>query len=70
MSKIDEMAKEYCQGSSFDDACMMKPAYIAGANAVLKEIEKAMDLGEPPYLISTEQAYYQVIQKIKELKGK
>lgn len=43
MSKIEQMAKEYCQGSSFDDACMMKPAYIAGANAVLREIEELLN---------------------------
>ena len=42
---------------------------IDGANAVLQEIEKAMDLGEPPHLISVEQAYYIVSKLIKQLKG-
>ena len=44
-------------------------AYISGANAVLEEIEKALDLGEPPYLISVEQAYYRAESLIRELKG-
>ena len=45
-----------------------KAAYWDGANAVLDKIEKAMDLGKPPYLISVEQAYYIVNKLIKELK--
>lgn len=55
-------AKEYCQGSSFDDACMMKPAYIAGANAVLKEIEP---------LVATLRSGARKLfeEKFKELKG-
>lgn len=62
MSKIEEMAKEYCQGSSFDDACMMKPAYTAGANAVLKEIEP---------LVATLRSGARKLfeEKFKELKG-
>lgn len=46
-----------------------RSAYFNGANAVLKEIEKSLDLGEPPYLISVEQAYYRTKKLIKELKG-
>lgn len=69
MSKIEEMAeKAFPFGTEYSDLCR-RSGYIKGANAVLKEIEKAMDLGEPPYLISTEQAYYQVMRKIKELKS-
>ena len=30
MSKAEELARKYCEGSSFEDACMEKPAYIAG----------------------------------------
>lgn len=43
--------------------------FEAGANAVLAEIEKALDLGEPPYLISVEQAYNRAERLIKELRG-
>lgn len=64
MNKIEQIAKEYCQGSSFDDACMMKPAYIAGANAVLKEIE-----GVLPHLAKNGVIYSILKDKIKELKG-
>lgn len=46
-----------------------KAAYWDGVNAVLEEIEKAMDLGEPPYLISAEQAYYIVENRIKQLRA-
>lgn len=62
MNKIEEMAKEYCQGSSFDDACMMKPAYIAGANAVLREIEPLVTT-----LRSGARKLFE--EKFKELKG-
>ena len=44
-------------------------AYFNGANAVLEKIEKALDLGEPPYLISVERAYYITEKLIRELKG-
>ena len=77
MSKIEEMAKEYCQGSSFDDACMMKPAYIAGANAVLREIEKVMTYEHYNQYRRTHYApdenkffRFEVRHKIQELKGK
>lgn len=73
MSKIEEMALAYAfEGSGVATTIYdlkKLESFKAGANAILREIEKAMDLGEPPYLISTEQAYYQAIQKIKELKG-
>ena len=64
MSKIEELAKEYCQGSSFDDACMMKPAYIAGASAVLREIE---DVLYSP--ITSYQLYNDLDKLVKVLKG-
>ena len=43
--------------------------YKYGTNAVLEEIEKAMDLGEPPYLISKEQAYNNIEKLIEQLKS-
>ena len=39
MSKAEEFAKEYCEGSSFKDACMEKPAYIAGYHQAEKDME-------------------------------
>lgn len=69
MSKIEEMAKEYCQGSSFDDACMMKPAYIAGANAVLKEIEQLVSKFDTHPGYQYNDLYVRMKNKILELKG-
>ena len=38
MSKVEELAKKYCKGSSFEDACMEKPAYIAGYHQAEKDL--------------------------------
>ena len=43
MSKVEELAKKYCEGSSFEDACMEKPAYIAGYHQAERDlIDKAV----------------------------
>ena len=43
MSKAEDLAKKYCEGSSFEDACMERPAYIAGYHQAEKElIDKAI----------------------------
>ena len=39
MSKVEELAKKYCEGSSFEDACMEKSAYIAGYHQAEKDLE-------------------------------
>jgi hypothetical protein len=39
MSKAEDLAKIYCEGSSFTDACMEKPAYIAGYKQAEKDNE-------------------------------
>ena len=39
MSKAEELAKKYCEGSSFEDACMERPAYIAGYHQAEKDLE-------------------------------
>ena len=39
MSKAEDLAKKYCEGSSFEDACMEKPAYIAGYHQAEKDLE-------------------------------
>ena len=43
MSRAEDLANKYCEGSSFEDACMEKPAYIAGYHQAEKElIDKAI----------------------------
>ena len=69
---IYEMATGYANNRDelfVDEQQYCFEAYIAGANAVLEEVEKTLNLGEPPYLISVEQAYYRTEKLIKELKG-
>lgn len=65
---IKEMADKYCEGSSFEDAVMEKPAFISGANRVLEKIEQVIKEGFPwgerGYLL-----YNNLNEKIKELKG-
>lgn len=36
--RAEERAKKYCEGSSFEDACMEKPAYIAGYKQAEKDL--------------------------------
>lgn len=43
-----------------EDACKL------GAKWQKEQIKKAMDLGEPPYLISIEQAYYRTLKLLEE----
>lgn len=42
MSKAEEFAKKYCEGSSFKDACMEKSAYIAGYHQAEKDIKEEL----------------------------
>lgn len=39
MSKVEELAKKYCEGSSFEDACMERPAYIAGYHQAERDLK-------------------------------
>ena len=39
MSRAEDLAKKYCEGSSFEDACMERPAYIAGYHQAEKDNE-------------------------------
>lgn len=39
MNKAAELAKKYCKGSSFCDACVERPAYIAGYYQAEKDLE-------------------------------
>jgi len=43
MSKIEDLAKKYCEGSSFEDACMERPAYIAGYHQAEKYLELTIE---------------------------
>lgn len=66
MSKVEELAKKYCEGSSFSDACMEKPAYIAGYHQAEKDLlenkhEKSWRLDEKLWkgIKDIEEASYQ-----------
>lgn len=41
MSKVEELAKKYCEGSSFEDSCMERPAYIAGYHQAEKDVAES-----------------------------
>ena len=43
MSKAEDLAKKYCEGSSFEDACMERPAYIAGYHQAEKNLELTLE---------------------------
>lgn len=84
MSKAEELAKKYCEGSSFEDACMEKPAYIAGYQQAEKDneltwedIEKITDIwddlheDETVYIktgCDTPEFYQEVLKLFKESK--
>ena len=42
MSKAEELARKYCEGSSFEDACMEKPAYIAGYHQAEQDVKEEL----------------------------
>ena len=78
MSKAEDLAKKYCEGSSFEDACMEKPAYIAGYNQAEKDLELTWeDINtihklinqvsyEYPYGISEKSFGEEVLKRFKE----
>ena len=79
MSKIEEMATEYKKmhpsATTFGNKEVNREveyAYIDGANAVLREIEKAFDISKPylgnPFATLEERAKG-VYDLVKELKG-
>lgn len=72
MSKIEEMAEKYAQEAYSNpvDRNVGKADFIAGANAVLKEIEKILVAANEQY--TTKQAVAlntEIYNKIRELKG-
>ena len=54
MSKAEDLAKKYCEGSSFEDACMEKPAYIAGYHQAEKDNELSWEDMRELYIIFAE----------------
>jgi len=54
MSKVEELAKKYCKGSSFEDACMERPAYIAGYHQAEKDNELTWEDMRELYIIFAE----------------
>lgn len=80
---IKELAEEYAytnwesddyhegaaEGLPFDAIGYTKKTYLAGANAMLEEVEKAIDLGKYPDLISPTEALFKVTQLVIRLKG-
>jgi len=43
MSRAEDLANKYCEGSSFEDACMERPAYIAGYHQSEKDLELTIE---------------------------
>jgi hypothetical protein len=81
MSKVEELAKKYCEGSSFEDACMERPAYIAGYHQAEKDLKLTwedivmidkllIDLGMIFPAKSTPDYYQEVLNRFNKLKGK
>lgn len=76
MNKAEELAKKYCEGSSFEDACMEKPAYIAGYHQAEKDNELTWKDIEKVCLIArevhqfrgfwSESVYQEVLKRFKE----
>ena len=49
-----------------DADTLNEDAFKAGAKWQKQQIKKSMDLGEPPYLISVEQAYYRTVKLLED----
>ena len=54
MNKVEDLAKKYCEGSSFEDACMERPAYIAGYHQAEKDLELTWEDMRELYIIFAE----------------
>lgn len=51
---------------NIDADTLNEDAFKAGAKWQRQQIKKSMDLGEPPYLISVEQAYYKTLKLLED----
>lgn len=69
LTKEDSIYYSKTPGSDMNKQELLEVGFLRGANTILREIEKSLNLGEPPYLISIEQSYYLTLKKIKELKN-
>ena len=79
MSKAEELAKIYSEGSSFTDAWIERPAYIAGYHQAEKDLELTwedivkidkllIDLGMMFPVKSTPDYYEEVLKRFKAQK--
>ena len=86
MSKAEEFAKKYCEGSSFEDACMERPAYIAGYHQAEKYLELTIEdierihtflyaikhnkQGVFTFIRLSDEQYQEVLNRFNKKKGK
>jgi hypothetical protein len=81
MSKAEDLAKEYCEGSSFEDACMERPAYIAGYHQAEKDNELTLkdieaidqiftDVFKDGFDVTTNKYYKEVLNRFNKQKGR
>jgi len=78
MSKAEELARKYCEGSSFGDACIEKPAYIAGYHQAEKDLAlRSVDIKKICLIAREVHKYYgfwsdivyqEVLNRFKDLK--
>ncbi len=64
----DDYHEGASEGLPFDPIGHTEKTFIAGAKWEKEQIKKLLDLGEPPYLISVEQAYYRIKKYLEEEK--
>lgn len=61
------------RGNRFNSGSLQRQGYIAGANAVLEEIEKIVQYNKGddnrPWLLRGNHLYNEITKKINELKG-
>ena len=80
MSKVEDLAKKYCEGSSFEDACMERPAYIAGYHQAekdneltwedIREICRMWIESKTPFGVTGEALSIEILKRFKEMKDK
>jgi len=79
MSKVEDLANKYCEGSSFEDACMERPAYIAGYHQAEKDLELTWedieaidqiftDVFKDGFDVISNNYYQEVLRRFKDLK--
>ena len=80
MSRAEDLANKYCEGSSFEDACMERPAYIAGYHQAEKDLALTLqdieaidqiftDVFKDGFIILTNEYYQEVLNRFNKIKG-